>query len=40
MDQQLDINEVLKSLKEQIGDQAQQIAILRATIAAKERSVE
>jgi hypothetical protein len=40
MNQQIDINEVLKALKEQIGEQAQQIAILRATIAMKEKPVE
>lgn len=34
MSNEVDINEVLKSLRETIGDQAQQIAVLKATVAA------
>jgi hypothetical protein len=40
MDQQLDVNEILKGLKEQIGEQALTIALLKATIAAKEKPTE
>jgi hypothetical protein len=36
MEEQIEINEVLKYLREQIADQAQQIAILKATLAMKE----
>lgn len=34
MDNQLDVNDVIAAFKEQIGNQAQEIAILKATIAA------
>jgi len=36
MEAQVEITEVLKYLREQIADQAQQIAILKATLAMKE----
>lgn len=32
MDKELDINEVLKNMREIIGAQAQEIAVLKATI--------
>lgn len=34
MDNQLDVNNIIAAFKEQIGNQAQEIAILKATIAA------
>lgn len=34
MSQDIDINNVLASMREQIGTQAQEIAVLKATIAA------
>lgn len=34
MDTQLNVEVVLKSLREQIGTQAQEIAMLKATVAA------
>ena len=33
-DQRIDLDEVLKVMREQIGAQAQEIAVLKATIAA------
>ena len=38
MEQQVEITEVLKFMREQIGEQAQEIAILKATLALKETS--
>ena len=38
MEPQVEIAEVLKSLRETIGNQAQEIAILKATIAMKDTS--
>ena len=34
MDNQLDVNDIILAFKEQIANQAQEIAILKATIAA------
>ena len=34
MDNQIQIDDILKSLREQIGTQAQEIAVLKATIDA------
>lgn len=36
MDQEINVNEILKGLKEIIGEQAQQIAILKAIIELNE----
>lgn len=36
MEKELDVNQILKGLREIIGEQAQQIAILKAAIAANE----
>lgn len=36
MDQEINVNEILKGLKEIIGEQAQQIAILKAIIESNE----
>ena len=36
MEAQLEVNEVFKYLREQIGEQAQQIAILKATLSQQE----
>jgi hypothetical protein len=36
MESQVEITEVLKFMREQIGDQAQQIAILKATLSMQE----
>lgn len=36
MEAQLDVSEVFKYLRDQIGEQAQQIAILKATLAQQE----
>lgn len=38
MTDEIDLNEVLKSLREQIGTQAQEIAVLKAQLAALEKS--
>lgn len=38
MTNEIDVNEVLKSLREQIGNQAQEIAVLKAQLAALEKS--
>lgn len=38
MNDEIDLNEVLKSLREQIGIQAQEIAVLKAQLAALEKS--
>jgi hypothetical protein len=35
-EQELSVNEILKGLREIIGDQAQQIAVLKAAITALE----
>lgn len=35
-EQEINVNEILKGLKEIIGDQAQQIAILKAIINSNE----
>jgi hypothetical protein len=40
MEQQLDFNAVMKFMKETIGEQAAEIAFLKATIAAKEKPTE
>lgn len=37
MDNQLDVNDIIAAFKEQIGNQAQEIAILKATIAAMSK---
>jgi len=39
MDQQVNIEDVLASLREQIGAQAQQIAILQAQVKASQPSI-
>lgn len=36
MDQEVNISEILKGLREIIGEQAQQIAILKAALVTKE----
>jgi hypothetical protein len=40
MEQQLDIETILKSFREQIGDQAQIIAILKGTIEQLTKQLE
>lgn len=37
MDNQLDVNDIIAAFKEQIANQAQEIAMLKATIAAIAR---
>lgn len=37
MDNQLDVNDIIAAFKEQIGNQSQEIAILKATIAAMSK---
>lgn len=37
MDNQLDVNDIIAAFKEQIGNQAQEIAMLKATIAAMSK---
>ena len=38
METQVEITEVLKFMRETIGNQAQEIAVLKATLAQKETS--
>jgi len=37
MDNQLDVNDIIAAFKEQIGNQAQEIATLKAVIAAMSK---
>lgn len=37
MDNQLDVNDIIAAFKEQIANQAQEIAMLKATIAAMSK---
>lgn len=37
MGKELDINEILKALREQVGSMAVEIAMLKATIAAMDK---
>lgn len=39
-EQNIDVKEVLKEMREIIGEQAQQIAILKAALASKDDRVE
>ena len=40
MNQEIDLQEVLKSMRETIGTQAQEIAVLKATISAIQGTTE